>query len=94
MKVDSAWTPEQLTSTVNEDDEGVLLAVGCTALTATPLEMPTENWRLVGPAEWATIVESHTHGDDLLAAYAKHVRDEAETGTESSAGSRHEHALT
>jgi hypothetical protein len=79
VKVDSAWTPQQLTSTVNEDDEGVLLTVGCTALTATPPEMPTENWRLVGPAEWATIVEAHTHGDDLLAAYAKHVRNEAES---------------
>lgn len=79
VKVDSAWTPEQLTSTVNEDDKGVLLAVGCTALTATPPEMPTENWVLVGPAEWATIVEAHTHGDDLLAAYAKHVRNEAES---------------
>ena len=79
VKVDSAWTPAQLTSTINDDDDGVLLAVGCTALAATPPEMPTENWRLVGPAEWATIVEAHTDGDDLLAAYAKHVRDEAES---------------
>lgn len=77
VKVDSAWTPAQLTSTLNEDDKGVLLAVGCTALTATQPELP-RNWRLVGPAEWATIVESNARDDNVLAVYARHVRDEAE----------------
>jgi hypothetical protein len=78
VKVDSRWTPAQLTSTINDDDDGVLLAVGCTALAATQPELPS-NWRLVRPAEWATIVEAHTHGDGALIAYAKHVRDEAES---------------
>ena len=78
VKVDSRWTYTQLTSTINEDDAGVLLAVGCTALAATQPEMPP-NWRLVGPAEWAMIVEAHTNGDEALTAYAKHVRDEAES---------------
>ncbi len=79
VKVDSAWAPTQLTAIINDDDDGVLLAVGCTALAVMPPEMPRKNWQLVGPAEWATIVEAQTHGDDLLAAYAKHVRDEAES---------------
>lgn len=78
VKVDSRWTYTQLTSTINDDDAGVLLAVGCTALAATQPELPP-NWRLVGPAEWATIVEAHTHGDEALTAYVKHVRDEAES---------------
>jgi hypothetical protein len=78
VKVDSRWTYTQLTSTINDDDEGVLLAVGCTALAATQPELPP-NWRLVGPAEWAAIVEARTHGDETLTAYAKHVRDEAES---------------
>lgn len=78
VKVDSRWMYTQLTSTINEDDAGVLLAVGCTALAATQPELP-RNWRLVGPAEWATIVGAHTDGDEALTAYAKHVRDEAES---------------
>jgi hypothetical protein len=76
-KVDSSWTYKQLISTINDADEGVLLAVGCTALAATQPELP-RNWRLVGPAEWTTIIEAHTHGDEALVKYAKHVRDEAE----------------
>ena len=47
VKVDSAWSPSQLESTVALHDQGVLLAVGCTALTATGPEMP-RGWRLVG----------------------------------------------
>lgn len=78
VKVDSAWTPTQLTSIINEEDAGVLLAVGCTALAATQPELPG-SWRLVGPAEWATIVDAHTEGDEALTSYAKHVRDEAES---------------
>jgi hypothetical protein len=77
VKVDSAWTGEQLRSTISDDDEGVLLAIGCTALAVTPSDLPGKNWRLVGPAVWATIVEAHRHGDDELGAYAKHVRAEA-----------------
>ena len=76
VKVDSRWTPAQLTSTINDDDDGVLLAVGCTALAATQPELPS-NWQLVRPAEWAMIIEAHDDG--ALTAYAKHVRDEAES---------------
>jgi hypothetical protein len=47
VKVDSAWSREQLESTVASGDRGVLLAVGCTALAATEAEMPT-GWRLIG----------------------------------------------
>jgi hypothetical protein len=82
VKVDSRWTPAQLTSTVDDEDDGVLLAVGCTALAATQPELPC-NWRLVCPVEWATIVQAHAYGDEALVAYAKHVHDEAEA---------HEHA--
>ena len=78
VKVDSRWTYTQLTSTIDDGDAGVLLAVGCTALAATQSDLPP-NWRLVGPAKWATIIEAHTNGDEALTAYARHVRDEAES---------------
>jgi hypothetical protein len=75
VKVDSAWSPEQLKSTVAPGDRGVLLAVGCTALAATEAEMPS-GWRFVGPAEWASIVAEHASGDQELEMYVGHVRRE------------------
>jgi hypothetical protein len=81
VKVDSAWSPKQLESTVALPDQGVLLAVGCTALTATEPEMP-RGWRLVGPKEWASIVAERAGGDRALESYVGHVQQEAQSHAE------------
>lgn len=83
VKVDSAWTPEQLRETVPSDCYGVLLAVGYTALAATDADMAALSedgggpWRLVRPREWARIVRDHAGGDPELTRYADRVLEEA-----------------
>lgn len=81
VKVDSAWSIRQLQEMTPEDAHGVLLAVGHTALMASPadLHVLTEYphpWRLVGPGEWARIVREAS-SDEALTAYARKLEDEA-----------------
>ena len=82
-KVDSAWSPAQLTETVPVDAYGVLLAVGYTALAATDGDLaelsPTPGqWRLVRPRRWAQIVREHAAGDRELNRYADRILQEAD----------------
>ena len=81
-KVDSAWTPEQLTETVPPDAFGVLLAVGYTALAATEKDLALLSpkpgwWRLVGPQPWGEVIRDHADGDPELERYARRVMNEA-----------------
>lgn len=82
-KVDSAWSPAQLTETVPAEAFGVLLAVGYTALAATngdlaALSPEPGRWRLVRPRRWAEIVRDHAGGDRELERYARRVLQEAD----------------
>lgn len=80
-KVDSAWSPSQLTETVPADAFGVLLAVGYTALAATDGDLAAlrpGRWRLVGPRRWGEIVRDHAGGDHELERYARRVLQEAD----------------
>jgi hypothetical protein len=82
-KVDSAWSPGQLTETVPTDAFGVLLAVGYTALAATDGDLAAISprpgaWRLIRPRRWAEIVREHAGGDRELERYARRVVQEAD----------------
>ncbi len=76
LKVDSAWSPRQLLDTAAEPNRGVLLALGCTALAATPAEMPS-SWRLVQPQEWAEILSMGADAVRELDIYRHHIENEA-----------------
>jgi len=83
VKVDSAWSPGQLTETVPEDCHGVLLAVGLTSLAVDDRDLGHLKgyrwpWRRVGPRDLAELVGEHADGDRELLAYAEHLRGEAD----------------
>ncbi len=80
-KVDSAWSPAQLTETVPPEGLGVLLAVGYTALAATDGDLAALSpkpgwWRLVGPRHWAEIVCQYAADDAELGRYGRRVEQE------------------
>lgn len=82
IKVDSAWTAEQLTESVSTSRQGVLLAVGYTGLAATQAELQVLDerpWRLVGPFDWTTILQAERFADTQLESYATQVREEAKS---------------
>jgi hypothetical protein len=81
VKVDSAWSPKQLQEITPEDAHGVLLALGHTALMASPADLRglieyAVPWRLVGPGEWASIVREAS-GDEALTGYVRRLDEEA-----------------
>lgn len=82
VKVDSAWSAEQLCETVPPAAHGVLLAVGRTHLAITDADMRhlddefEHAWRCAGPGDVAEIIERHAHGDPQLISYARHLRAE------------------
>jgi hypothetical protein len=82
VKVDSAWSPRQLQEMTPEDAHGVLLALGYTALMASSSDLRelteyARPWRLVGPAEWASIVRQAS-SDEAFASYARNLEAEAD----------------
>ncbi|HEV3035486.1 MAG TPA: hypothetical protein VGX72_11940 [Solirubrobacteraceae bacterium] len=82
VKVDSAWSLKQLREMTPEDAHGVLLALGHTALMASPSDLASlteyaRPWRLVGPAEWASIVRRAT-SSEVFATYARSLEVEAD----------------
>jgi hypothetical protein len=81
VKVDSAWSPKQLQAMTPEDAHGVLLALGHTALMASPADLRglieyVLPWRLVGPGEWASIVREAS-SEAALAGYVRRLDEEA-----------------
>ncbi len=81
VKVDSAWSPKQLQEMTPEDAHGVLLALGHTALMASPADLRGLTgyaipWRLVGPGEWASIVREAS-SDEALTGYVRRLDEEA-----------------
>jgi hypothetical protein len=83
VKVDSAWTPGQLREAVAEEDHGLLLAVGYTALAIDHRDMEAMTgyrwpWRRVGPDALAPIVRAHANDDQELLGYADHLCREAD----------------
>lgn len=83
LKVDSAWSRDQLRQTIADGQHAVLLALGLTALAVEDSELlelrsPAQGypWRCVRPSEFATIIQNHADGDRQLLAYAEHLRTE------------------
>jgi len=76
VKVDSAWSPRQLTEEVGPDDTGLLLALGCTALAVQDDDLP-RGWRLMGPKGWAELLRRHGSQITELDRYRGHVEREA-----------------
>jgi hypothetical protein len=82
IKVDSDWTPAQLQALAPAHGEGILLALGHTALAVTDHDMRAlgsdcGRWRLVRPLAWGQIVREHADGDRQLQRYARRVLNEA-----------------
>ena len=82
LKVDSGWTPRQLQALAPAHADGILLAVGYTALAASEHDMRAlgpeyGRWRLVRPRAWGEIVRRHADGDRELERYARRVLEEA-----------------
>lgn len=85
VKVDSAWSPSQLRNSVDEEDHGVLLAVGYTALAVSDRDLAAiedYRWRRVPPGAFARIVREHARGDSELLRYADCLNSEADDHAE------------
>lgn len=83
VKVDSAWTPGQLQESVAEEDHGLLVAVGYTALAVDDRDMRAITgyrwpWGRVGPDALARIVRMYADGDQELLSYTDYLQREAD----------------